>query len=151
MTSSPRCLIDTNIVIYARSAGSAKSEVARRIMTASRAACTGVLSTQVLIETFEVLARTSPTPQGRAKAVEHVSRLAIAFPILPAHAQTVLHAADCSHRHGLRIFDAMIWAAAMLEGVPFVLSEDFGHRSTIGEVTFLNPFAEDFDPADLTH
>lgn len=103
----------------------------------------------MLIESFEVLARTSPTAQGRARAAEHVGRLAIAFPVLPAYAQTVLHAADCSHRHGLRIFDAMLWAAAMLEGIPFVLSEDFGHRSAIGEVTFLNPFAEDFDLAEI--
>lgn len=145
-----RCLIDTNIVVYAReSVADGKPQAARRMMRACQEARAGVISTQVLIETFAVLARRSPTPRGRASAAEHVGRLAVAFPVLPAHASTVLFAADCSRQHGLRIFDAMIWATAMAEGVPFVLSEDIGHRRRIGDVTFVDPFAHDFDPAEV--
>jgi predicted nucleic acid-binding protein len=150
MTSASRCLIDTNVVIYARERATAdKPELARRLMRGCQRAGVGALSTQVLIEVFAVLTRRSPTAEGRALAAEHVGRLSVAFPVLSAHAPTVLFAADCSRRHGLSIFDAMMWSTAMVEGIPVVLTEDIGHRRTIGAVTFINPFAEDFDVAEI--
>jgi predicted nucleic acid-binding protein len=43
------------------------------------------------------------------------------------------------------LWDAQILAAARLHGAAFVFSEDFQHRSVVNAVTFLNPFAADFD------
>jgi predicted nucleic acid-binding protein len=149
MTSARRCLIDTNVVVYARESSGEKPRVARGLLRLCQQSGVGVLSTQVLIETFAVLVRRSPTPIGRDRAAEHLGRLAVAFPVLPAQPATVLFAADCSRRHGLSIFDAMIWAAATAENIPFVLTEDIGHRRAIGDVTFLNPFADDFDLAEV--
>lgn len=150
MISARRCLIDTNVIVYARESDAAgKAHTARELMRACQRSGVGVLSTQVLLETFAVLARRSPTAGGRESAAEHVGRLAVAFPVLSAHAATALFAADCSRRHGLRVFDAMLWATAMVEAVPVVLTEDLAHRQTIGAVTFLNPFAPDFDPAEV--
>jgi predicted nucleic acid-binding protein len=149
MISASRCLIDTNVVVYARELGGPKSERAREVMRACQRAQAGVLSTQVLAETFAVLTRGAATTAGRAAVAEHIGRLAMAFPVLPAEAATVLFAADCSRRHGLHIFDAMLWAVAMANGIPSVLTEDIGHRRSIDGVTFANPFAEDFDPVEL--
>lgn len=154
MISARRCLIDTNVVVYAREPGGANSggekpERAREVMRACQRAQAGVLSTQVLAETFAVLAKRAATTAGRAAAAEHVGRLAMAFPVLSAEAATVLFAADCSRRHGLHIFDAMLWAAAMANGIPTVLTEDVGHRRSIDGVRFLDPFAEDFSFAEI--
>jgi predicted nucleic acid-binding protein len=149
MTSARRCLIDTNVVVYARERSGEKSRVARDLLRSCQQSGVGVLSTQVLIEAFAVLARRSPTADGRDHAAEHLGRLAVAFPVMSAHPATVLFAADCSRRHGLSIFDAMIWATATAENIPFVLTEDIGHRRRIGDVTFLNPFQEDFTLAEV--
>jgi predicted nucleic acid-binding protein len=149
MISARRCLIDTNVVVYAREPGGAKPERAREVMRACQRTRAGVLSTQVLAETFAVLARHAATTAGRAAAAEHIGRLAVAFPVLSAEATTVLFAADCSRRHGLHIFDAMLWAAAMADGIPYVLTEDIGHRRSIDGVTFVNPFAENFELAEV--
>lgn len=37
-----------------------------------------------------------------------------------------------------------IWAAARLNQIPVVLSEDFASGSTVEGVTFVDPFAEGF-------
>jgi predicted nucleic acid-binding protein len=150
MISARRCLIDTNVVVYAREGGdSGKPHMARQLMRACQQSGVGVLCTQVLLETFAVLTRRSPTDEGRESAAEHVGRLAVAFPVLPARAATVLFAADCSRRHGLRIFNAMLWATAMAEGVPVILTEDLTHGQALEGVTFLNPFADDFTVAQI--
>jgi len=45
-------------------------------------------------------------------------------------------------------WDAQIWAAAKLNQVPVVLSEDFNAGAIIEGVRFVNPFAADFKLED---
>jgi predicted nucleic acid-binding protein len=45
--------------------------------------------------------------------------------------------------HGLSVWDAQIWAAALMNQVPVVLSEDFQHGRVVEGVRFLNPFRLD--------
>ncbi|MDZ4063719.1 MAG: PIN domain-containing protein [Coriobacteriia bacterium] len=154
MATDLRCLIDTNVLVYARSTASgpeehAKCEQARSVVRACARAGIGVLSTQVLIETFDVFTRGTARPSERAAVLGHVAGLAAAFQVLATDAQTVLLAGDCSCRQGLRIFDALVWAAAYAHGIRVVLSEDFSHRSEIDGVSFIDPFAADFTFAEL--
>ena len=51
--------------------------------------------------------------------------------------------------HGLPLWDAQIFAAAVLHGVGIIVSEDFQHRQTLEGVTFINPFAADFQLTDI--
>jgi len=44
----------------------------------------------------------------------------------------------------LAYYDAQIWAAARLNQIPVVFSEDFNSGSTLEGVQFVNPFASDF-------
>lgn len=46
-------------------------------------------------------------------------------------------------------YDAQVWAAAKLNQVPVVLSEDFPSGATVEGVTFLDPLAASFDLAEL--
>ncbi|MDP2183671.1 MAG: PIN domain-containing protein [Actinomycetota bacterium] len=149
-----RCLIDTNVLVYARSTASgpeerAKCERARSVVRACARAGIGVLSTQVLVETFDVFTRGTVRSSDRAAVLGHVTGLAAAFQVLATDAQTVLLAGDCSRRRGLRIFDALLWAVAYANGVRMVLSEDFSHRSEVDGVSFIDPFAADFAFAEL--
>jgi hypothetical protein len=46
------------------------------------------------------------------------------------------------------LWDAQIVAAASLGSASIILSEDFQHRHTLEGITFLNPFAPDFQDAE---
>lgn len=141
-----RYLIDTNVLVYACDAGTdpRKCALAREVVRAATRDDEGRLSTQVLTETFDVLARAGGE-SARHAAFEYVGRLSVAIPVLGVSAQSVLLAADLSVRHKLRIYDAMLVAAAMMHGVGVILSEDFSTGCEIDGVRFENPFAPGFD------
>ena len=150
MTSPDGALIDTNIIIYARERDSRdpRSRAAARLLEKMIEADSAVLSTQVLLETCDVLVR-GARPCDRQDAIDTVVALGGICRVLPTGADTLGLAFACARHHGLRIFDATIWAAAAEAGISFVLSEDFGHRRVIGGVTFLDPFAPDFAPDEI--
>ena len=47
-------------------------------------------------------------------------------------------------RYRLSYWDSLIWAAANMNDIPCVLSEDFSDGRRIEGVVFLNPFADGF-------
>ena len=51
----------------------------------------------------------------------------------------------CEHR--MSLWDAQIWAAAKLNQITIILSEDFGPQIIEG-VRVVNPFAQDFHLVD---
>jgi len=46
--------------------------------------------------------------------------------------------------HQLPYWDAQIWAAARLNQVPIIFSEDFNAGAVLEGVRFVDPFADDF-------
>ena len=59
---------------------------------------------------------------------------------VPLTAETHTTAVDISKRHGFRIYDSLILAAAMQAGCTTVYSEDMQHGQTVGKLTIVNPF-----------
>lgn len=55
-------------------------------------------------------------------------------------ALVVMEAAQAVQDHHLNFWDAQIWAAARLNGVRTVLSEDFSDGAAVEGVRFVNPF-----------
>jgi predicted nucleic acid-binding protein len=51
--------------------------------------------------------------------------------------------------HSLSYWDALIWAVAKLNQVPYVLTEDQQHGLFLEGVRFANPFVPEFDLALL--
>ncbi len=51
----------------------------------------------------------------------------------------ILEAADLEQRHSLSFWDALIVVAAVRSGAERILSEDFRHGRTIGELRVENP------------
>ncbi len=49
----------------------------------------------------------------------------------------------------MSIWDALIWAAAKMNGIPYVLTEDARHGRVLEGVTYVNPFDPEFDLAPL--
>lgn len=141
-------LIDTNVLIYAQD-GSEHEKQARAREVLLAVGDSAVFTTQVLAEYFSVVrckfAVRFTVPALRAE----LERLAEERVVFPVTVGVVHEAARGVEEHGLSFYDAQIWAAARLNGVPVILTEDFTHGRIIEGVRYLNPFCEEFDLSEL--
>ncbi len=138
-------LIDTNLLVYAHDRSEfAKQGRAIEILGHLQATGSGRLSAQCLAEFFSVVIR-GPTPRLTvAEASLQVARLARVWPVVDVTPQIVLEATRGVREHQFSFWDAQIWAAARLNQIPVVFSEDFSDGPVLEGVRFVNPFAEDF-------
>jgi predicted nucleic acid-binding protein len=79
-----------------------------------------------------------------SEASSQVDRLARVWPVVDVTSQIVLEATRGVRAYQFSFWDAQIWAAARLNQIPVVFSEDFSDGSVLEGVRFVNPFAEDF-------
>ncbi len=143
----PPVLIDTNILVYVLDPRDADRQqksidiVRKMVETGS-----GCLSVQSLAEFFRVATR----ELGFAPALiyQEIQRWIQAFPVLTLTSQIVLEAARGVRDHRLAYYDAQIWAAARLNQIPVILSEDFQNGQVLEGVRFINPYAEGFSLDD---
>ncbi len=147
---SPRYLLDTNVLLYVHEEkeplkGARAIDVLRRLRRAGSAA----LPAQTLAEFANVALRKLSARLTPADIEERITFYENAFPIIPLTAAIVLEAVRGVREHHLAYYDAQLWAAAKLTQIPILLSEDFNSGSRIEGVTFLNPFAPQFDPKSL--
>ena len=138
-------LVDTNIFIYAYAyQDPRKSRLAQQLLEDTARLGLGCVSTQVLNETFSKLTQRVQDRRELRTIESHVSSIAHRWEVLDTTMTTVLLAMRGTVLHRISYWDSLLWAAAKLNGVPYVLSEDFSHGQTLEGVTFLNPFAGDF-------
>jgi predicted nucleic acid-binding protein len=142
-TNSSRALVDTNVVVYSYDLDEPrKHDVARVLLEKLSNEARLVLSTQVLNEFCSVMMkprrRTPLTPQ---QLVGVLNGLAAAGDIVAIGTRTTLRALDVMPRHGLSFWDALIWSAAVENGVPTIYTEDFQDGRIIEGVRFINPFS----------
>jgi len=64
--------------------------------------------------------------------------------VLDVTGMIVLEAARGVRDHQFNFRDAQVWAAARLNQISIVFSEDFNAGQVTEGVRFVNPFAEDF-------
>jgi predicted nucleic acid-binding protein len=143
-------LVDTNVLVYSydRSDGT-KRERSRLTLEELRARRLGALSVQVLGEFFNAVTRRIPSPLSTAEAEASVLNYVRSWPVLELTEVTVREAVRCARLHRLAYWDSLIWATAMLGGIPTILSEDFSDGRVLEGVRFLNPFSESFAVASL--
>ncbi len=79
-------------------------------------------------------------PMSPIHALEQVERLASACEIVSITAAVTLEACRGAVRHSLSLWDAQIWAAAKLNQIPVVLTEDAPHGRVIEGVRYRDPF-----------
>jgi predicted nucleic acid-binding protein len=146
---SAAVLVDTNVLVYFL-------DSAERLRHLRAIECMEQLgkartrtSTQTLSELANVMTHPRKLAQPPSVAEEAVRDIEGAGEVLPVDTRTIIAALEAHDRWQLEYYDAQIWATAQLNGVLTVLSEDFSHGQTLGDVTFINPFAEDFDLAAL--
>jgi predicted nucleic acid-binding protein len=126
--------IDTNILIYAQSAG-AKSDIARDVMLAG-----GVISVQVLNEFAAVLRRKFHQDWPEIAAAVADVRAAL-DPVRAVAVDTHEAALALARDNRLGFYDALIVAAALEARCDLLLTEDMQAGRRIGELAIVNPFA----------
>jgi predicted nucleic acid-binding protein len=138
-------LIDTNVLVYAHDRGEfVKQRQAIDVLSQLQAIGSGRLSPQCLADFFSVAIRGSEPMQTIAEAAIQVARLARIWLVVDVTPQVVLEATRGVREHAFSFWDAQIWAAARLNQIPVVFSEDFSDGSVVEGVRFVNPFGAAF-------
>ena len=144
-------LVDANILIYAydRSEGT-KRQQAIDVLETVGIDETGVLSTQVLGEFFVTVTRKIPTPLSLGDASSAVMRYLDSWPVIDITGPVVVEALRGVGQHQMHYYDSLIWAAAKLNQIQEILTEDGQHGRVIEGIRYLNPFHPDFHFSMLT-
>jgi predicted nucleic acid-binding protein len=142
----PPVLVDTNVLLYYYDQNSpAIQERAGLVLAYLRQLGTGWLSAQNLAEFVNAAIRKLDPPLTAAQAYEQVTLFGSAWTIFDLAPQIVLEAARGVRDYGLAYYDAQIWAAARLNQVSVIFSEDFQDGQVMEGVRFVNPFMDGFN------
>jgi predicted nucleic acid-binding protein len=135
-----RAFFDTNVVVYAydRNAG-LKRDRAKALIEANVRAGTMVLSTQVMLESYNTLQRAALLKREAALAI--VEALADEH-VVNTDADLVLRAIRLAQRHQLSHWDGLIVQAALDAGCAALYSEDMQAGMRFGDLEIVNPFAD---------
>ena len=138
-------LVDTNILVYAHDRGEpAKQEQAIRVLDALEVNGNGRLTAQVLGEFFRAITKPPALMLTQEQAQQQIDNFVASWTILDTTAMVVQEAVRGVRTHHLSYYDAQVWAAARLNQIGVVFSEDFAEGSTLEGVRFINPFAAEF-------
>lgn len=138
-------LIDTNVLVYAHDrAEPAKQARAIAVLEHLHLTGNGRLSAQCLAEFFRATTRPQRPILTIDQASQQAERLARIWPVFHITSFVVIEAMRGVREHQLAYWDAQIWATALLNQVPVIVSEDFRAGAVIEGVRFVDPFATDF-------
>lgn len=144
-----KIFIDTNILVYAYDLSESEKQpqavvVLERLVENGL----GVVSTQVLAEFFTVATRKIAIPLSVDEAYAQVKEWLQALTVIDLTGLIVLEAVRGVRDHQLNFWDAQIWAAARLNQVPVIFSENFRTNAVVEGVRVVNPFAASFQLED---
>ncbi len=138
-------LIDTNLLIYLYDPNQpGKQNQAQRVLEELQLARSGRLSVQALAEFFSVATRKLSPGLTPAEALKQVILFTRLWPVFDLTSMIVMEAGRGVRDHKLSYYDAQMWATARLNQVPVIFSENFGNRSVLEGVRFVNPFSSGF-------
>jgi predicted nucleic acid-binding protein len=138
-------LVDTNVLVYSYdSTDRIKQHSSTALLSVLVQTGQGVLSTQVLSEFFWTVTRKLRPAFASDTARERVINLTLAWEVLAVSPSVIAEATRGVHEYQLSFWDAQFWAAARLNAIPYVVSEDFNSSSALEGVQFINPFVSDF-------
>ncbi len=130
---------DTNILVYCTdTTAPEKQAIARALVSQASASGDAMVSTQVLIELFNVLTRKQLMPSTHAKVLVTAYT---GWAVVPSDVSLVTAAIEKSIQHQLSIWDSMVIEAALRGGAQTLLTEDMSNGQRFGSLTVVNPFA----------
>jgi len=142
---SDKIFVDTNVLVYAYDRSEPeKQKQARQVLDYLTTAGAGAISTQILSEFFVTVTRKLAAPLSNKQAYDRVKNYLQSWTTLNLTGMIILEAARGVCDYQFSFWDAQIWAAARLNQISTVFSEDFNTGAVIEGVRFVNPFADDF-------
>ncbi len=137
--------VDTNVLVYAYDRSEPEKQgKALEVLDGLATTRTGVISTQVLAEFFVTVTRKIPAPLSVSEGYQRIENYLQVWTVLDLTGMVVLEAIRGVRDYQFNFWDAQIWAAARLNQIPVVFSEDFNTGTLIEGVRFVNPFSENF-------
>jgi predicted nucleic acid-binding protein len=137
MTAEP-VFFDTNVLLYALSAGEAKKQAkAEEWITAAWSFQSGRISWQVMHEFY---AKATQKLGVSAQLARTTVRQFLEWDPVPPSQSLIERGWHWCDKAQVNFWDAMIVAAAEQAGCRYLLSEDFQLDRKFGAVTILNPF-----------
>ena len=135
-----RAFFDSNVVVYAMSPSDpAKCKAARDLLGSAVEGRRGVVSAQVLGETFVTLTPKVPKPLSREAALANLRALSC-LRVVPLTEELVFRAIELQEEQQLSYWDALVVAAAESADCATLWSEDLSDGRVYGSVTVRNPF-----------
>jgi predicted nucleic acid-binding protein len=135
-----RLALDTNILVYAEGVnGEPRQSMSLDLLSRLPREAT-FIPVQVLGELFRVLVGKSPVPPTVAQS--RIVGWQASYPLIETSPSVLSSAIDLAVQHKLRIWDAVIFAAAVEAQCRLLLSEDLQDGFTWSGVTVANPFAK---------
>jgi predicted nucleic acid-binding protein len=150
LTNPPtRYFVDTNVIVYSFDAEDEhKRQIAIEIVDRLSDSQHGMVSIQVLKEFCSSVLRKDLLDVDGAE--EMVDRLVSSWTIADVGVIEVRQALHAVAAHKMNYFDALILVTARDNSASFILTEDEQSAPVIDGVRYLNPFAPDFDLAQLS-
>lgn len=135
-----RVFVDSNVLVYAEDRRDPlRLGIAVTVLSELWASGTGVLSTQVLQEFYNVATRKlRMSPEAARRIVAEYAE----WPVVETTGQLIVSASILHERHSFSFWDAMVVEAALLSGATTLLSEDLQDGRRIGGLTIANPFRQ---------
>ena len=133
-----RASIDSNILVYAElEPETKKGRLAQHVI--GRAAPTGVLAAQALLEFVAVVRRRRP--ESLLSAIAKTEAWSTVFETAPTTSHVVRTALQLAAGHQFQVWDAVIWSASQDAGATLLLTEDLQDGLRLNGMTAVNPFA----------
>jgi predicted nucleic acid-binding protein len=133
-----RAFVDSNIAVYALGPeDDPRCWGARAVLARHGSACELVVSTQVLLETYNVLRRKKNVLPAKALAAV---RMLMLYEVVTPSATAAFAALSLATEHGLPTYDAFIVQAALEGGCDTLFSEDLQAGRRFGKLLVVNPF-----------
>jgi predicted nucleic acid-binding protein len=134
------CLVDTNVLVYARDASEpAKQEAAARWLRSLWSSREGRVSAQVLNEYYVVVTEKLDPGLSREQARADVRNLSAWAPV-PTDRVVIEGAWTVQDRYGLSWWDSLVVSAAQVAGCAWLLTEDLEHDRVFDGVRVIDPF-----------
>lgn len=140
MAVEGRSFVDTNVLVYPHNESDrSKSVRAAGVLDELWESRAGIISTQVLIEFYNVATRKLDPPMPKSEARDLVAvyahwRVVRVDPIM------IIAAAELEQEETLSFWDALIVEAAQREGAQWLLTEDMQDGRSFGDLRVRNPF-----------
>ncbi|OIO26653.1 hypothetical protein AUJ14_01385 [Candidatus Micrarchaeota archaeon CG1_02_55_22] len=135
-----RCLIDTNLLVYAFDESDAKHAAAETLLKDLVNSGRGVVSVQNLAEFSRVMTEKIPSRLSGSQARSLVLRLSDNLVVVEYDARTVADALAMHERYGVHFFDALLVATMEQHGVTKIVTENAGDFKGIEWLEAKNPF-----------